>query len=117
MAWARTVAVVVPSPATSEVLEATSRNRLCAHVLEPVRQFNLFCNGDAVLGDGGGPELLLDNNVAALGAEGHLHGVRQKVDAAEDRSPGLFSVYDLLCHNSFLLLLSSRADARNPRGI
>ena len=29
MAWARTVAVVVPSPATSEVLEATSRT-ICA---------------------------------------------------------------------------------------
>jgi len=81
MAWARTVAVV-----------------------EAVFQFDFFGYGDAVLGDGRRPELLFNNNVAALGTECDLHGVGQKVDAAEDRLTGFFSVNDVLCHCFYLLL-------------
>src|ERR1700679_4119608 len=103
MAWARTVAVVVPSPATSEVLEATSRT-ICAPMFSrPSCSSISLATVTPSLGDGGGSELLLDDDVAALGAEGHLHSVRQQVDAAEDRLPRLFSVYDLLCHDFVLL--------------
>src|SRR5215475_4434310 len=80
-AWARTVAVVVPSPATSDVFE-----------------FDFLCYGDAVFGDGRRTEFLFDNYVAALGAECDLHSVGQKVDAAENRLTGFFSVNDVLCH-------------------
>ena len=74
-------------------------HHLRAHVLERVFQFDFFCDGDAVLGDGRRTEFLFDDNVAALGAEGDLHCVSQKVDAAQNRLPRLFSVNNLLCHN------------------
>ena len=73
-------------------------HHLRAHVLLRVLQFDFLGYGDAVLGDGRRTEFLFDDHVAALGAEGDLHGVGQKVDAAENRLPRLFSVYDLLCH-------------------
>ena len=76
---------------------------LCAHVLEAILQLDLFRYRDAVLGYERRTELLLNHNVAALGAEGHLHGVCHKVDAAEDRLPRPFSLNDLLCHDCSLL--------------
>ena len=79
-------------------------NHLGAHVLEAVFQFDFFCDGDAVFGDGRRTEFLFDDDVAALGAECDLHGVGQKVDAAEDRLPGLFSVNNLFCHCFNLLM-------------
>ena len=48
---ASTVAVVVPSPARSLVLEATSRTICAPHVLELVFELDLLRDGDAVLGD------------------------------------------------------------------
>ena len=80
-------------------------HHLCAHVFQRIFEFDFFGYGDAVLGDGRRTEFLLNHNVAPLGAECDLHGIGQKVHAAEDRLPRLFSVYDLLCHNSFLLKL------------
>ena len=65
-ACARTVAVVVPSPATSLVLVATSLNKLCAHVLESVVQLDLLSDGNTVVGDQRSAELLIQNNIAAL---------------------------------------------------
>ena len=78
-------------------------DHLGAHVLEAVFQFDFFCDGDAVLGNGRRTEFLFNDDVAALGAECDLHGVGQKVDAAEDRLPRLFSVNNVLCHVSISL--------------
>jgi hypothetical protein len=61
-------------------------------------ELDLLGDGDAVLGDGRRTELLLDDDVAALGAERHLDRVGQRVDAAQDRLTGIFSVQNLLCH-------------------
>src|SRR5581483_6419054 len=89
-------------------------HHLCAHVLQAVLQLDFLGYGDAVLGDGGRTELLFDDYVAALGAEGDLHGVGQKVNAAEDRLPRLFSVNDVLCHCLSPSMISScRAGLRN----
>src|SRR5437879_770356 len=41
--------------------------------------------------------------MAAFGAESHLHGVGQNINAAENRLPRFLSVYDLFCHNQNLL--------------
>ena len=78
-------------------------NHLGAHVLQAVLEFDFFGNGNAVLGDGRRTEFLFDDNVAALGAEGNLYCVGKKIDAAQNCLPGLFSVYDLFCHDAFLL--------------
>ena len=93
--------MVVPSPATSEVLRSHFANHLGAHVLKAVLQFDFFGNGHAVLGDGRRTEFLFNDYVAALGAECNLYSVGQKIDAAQDRLPRLFSVYDLFCHCFF----------------
>jgi hypothetical protein len=51
MAWARTVAVVVPSPASVVGLGGDFAQHLRAHVLELVFEFDFLGDGHAVLGD------------------------------------------------------------------
>jgi len=65
MAWARTVAVVVPSPAMSLVLVAASLSSW-RHVLEWVLQLDLFGDGHTVVGNGWWSEFLVEDHVAAL---------------------------------------------------
>ena len=50
-------------------------HHLRAHVLERVLQLDLLGDGDAVLGDGRRAELLVEDDVAALGAERDLDRV------------------------------------------
>ena len=79
-------------------LRSNFADHLRAHVLEPVFQFNFFCDSNAVLSNGRRTEFLFDNHVAALGAKSNLHSISQKVDAAENGLAGLFSVNNLFCH-------------------
>ena len=73
-------------------------HHLRAHVLERVLQVDFLGHGHAVLGDRGRAELLVEDDVAALGAERDLHGVCQLIDAAKDRLARLLAVDDLLRH-------------------
>ena len=75
-------------------------HHLGAHVLHGVLQLNFLGDGDAVLGNERGTEFLVDDDVAALGAEGDFHCVGENVDAAQNGLAGLFAVDDLLCHFS-----------------
>ncbi len=59
-------------------------HHLGAHVLVGVGQLDFLGDGHAVLGDGRRAEFLVDDDVAALGAEGHLDGAREQLDAAQD---------------------------------
>ena len=109
MAWASTVAVVVPSPATSEVLEATSFT-ICAPMFS-----NLFSSSISLatvtpsLVMVGEPKRLLDDDVAALGAEGDLDRVGERVHALQDRVAGALIEQDFL--GSHVVLLSSSVEA------
>ena len=91
--------MVVPSPATSEVLRGDFTDHLGAHVLERILELDFLGDGNAVFGDGGGAEFLFDDDVAALGTEGHLDSVGESIDAAQDCLTGVFTVQDLLCHD------------------
>src|SRR3954471_4249252 len=62
---------------------------LGAHVLVGVLELDLFGDGDAVVGDGRRAPLLVDDDVATLGAERHLHRVGEPVDAALQRVTGV----------------------------
>src|SRR5690606_27383376 len=73
-------------------------DHLRADVLELVLELDLLGDGDAVLGDGRGAELLLDDHVAALGPERDLDGVGELVHAALERVAGLDVECDLLSH-------------------
>ena len=55
---------------------------LSAEILVGIVELNLLGDGDAVVGDGGGSPLLVQDHVAALGAEGDLDGVGEGVDTA-----------------------------------
>ena len=67
-----------------------------AHVLHRILEVDFLGYGHAVLGDGGRTKLLLNYDVAALGTERRLHGVCQRVNAAQDRLTGIFTVQNLL---------------------
>src|SRR5438094_2304814 len=86
IARASTVAVVVPSPATSEVLEATSFT-ICAPMFSNLSELDLLRDRHTVLGDGGGAPRLLEHHVAAAGTEGHRDRIGEHVDAAEHLGP------------------------------
>ncbi|KMS65550.1 hypothetical protein BVRB_034830, partial [Beta vulgaris subsp. vulgaris] len=78
-------------------------HHLRAHVLELVVELDLLGDGDAVLGDAGSAERLVEHDVAALRAERHLarrwRGCRRR--AASCR--GLDAEFDFFaCHVGFL---------------
>src|SRR5690606_31159237 len=73
-------------------------HHLRAHVLERILQLDLLGDRDAVLRDRRGPELLVEDDVAALRSERDLDRVGQQVHAAKDRLPRLLTVDNLLRH-------------------
>ena len=95
IAWASTVAVVVPSPAMSEVLLATSRT-ICAPMFSSGSFSSIsLATVTPSLVIVGRAELLVEDDVAALGAERHLDRVGELVDAAQDRLARLLAVDNL----------------------
>ena len=58
-------------------------HHLRAHVLEFVLQLDLLGDGHAVLGDAGSAPRLVENDVPALGAEGHLDSIVENLDAMQ----------------------------------
>ena len=83
---------------TGEVrgLRGDFAHHLRAHVLELVFEFDFLGDGDAVLGDAGSAERLVEDDVAALRTERHLDGVGENVDAAQHpvaRVDGEFYVF------------------------
>ena len=62
--------------------------QLGADVLEGVFEVDVLGDSDAVVGDGWGAELLVEDDVAPLGAEGDLDGVGEGVDAVLERLTG-----------------------------
>ena len=73
-------------------------DQLGAEVFERVLQLDFFGDRHAVLGDARSAELLLDHDIAALGAQGDLDGVRQLVDPAKNRLSAVLAIDDLFCH-------------------
>ena len=73
-------------------------HHLRAHVRQRILELDFLGDGHAVLGDGGRAEFLVEDDVAALRAEGHLDCVGQLVDAAKNRLSRLFAVNNLFCH-------------------
>ena len=74
-------------------------DELCAHVLESVLKLDFLCDGYAVVSDQRGAELLVEDDVAALGAESDLDGIGELIDAALDSLSCFFTVYYLLSHD------------------
>jgi hypothetical protein len=84
IAWASTVAVVVPSPAMSLVLEATSRS-ICAPMFSNLSLSSIsLATVTPSLVMRGAPKLLSMTTLRPLGPERHLDRVGEDVDAAQD---------------------------------
>src|SRR5581483_158182 len=64
-------------------------HHLRAHVLELVLKLDFLGDGHAVLGDARSAEALVEDDVAALGTERHLHSVGENVDAAQHAVAGI----------------------------
>src|SRR5215210_1298972 len=81
---------------------------LRAHVLELVLEFDFLGDGDAVLGDAGSAEALVDHHVAALGTQRDLHRVGEDVHALEDpfariaRKAYVFGSHDAVLSNAMV---------------
>src|SRR6185295_14807858 len=88
-----------------------------AHILELVLELDLLGDGDAVLGDARGAEALVEDDVAALGAERHLDRVGEDVDAAHDPLTGVArKAYVFRCHvfSSFSFVAPLRKQEPSP---
>ena len=73
-------------------------HQLGADALERIVQVDFLGDGNAILGDRGGAPLLVEHDVAALGAKRHLDGVGQQVEAALHATTGIFIKLDDLAH-------------------
>jgi len=99
------VAVVVPSPASSLVFEATSAYHLGAHVGESVFELHLLGHRHTVLGDLRSAEFLVDDHITAFGAQRHLHCVRQRIDTLLEQFARLNIIFDIFCHNLLFIIV------------
>jgi hypothetical protein len=80
-------------------------HQLGALVLEDVLDLDLASDRDAVVGDGGCAELLVEHYIAALRAERDLDRVGDRVDAGLERIARFSVVLELLvCHVLLVLL-------------
>src|SRR5262249_21257547 len=70
-------------------LRSDFADHLSSHVLELVRKLDFLGDGDAVLGDVRSAERLLDDDVAAFGAEGDFYSVGEDVHAVQNRGTGI----------------------------
>ncbi len=75
-------------------------DQLGADLLVGVLELDLLGDGDAVVGDGGGAPLLLEDHVAALRAEGDPDRVGELVHARLEAAPGLLIELNGLGHHS-----------------
>ncbi len=89
-------------------------HQLGAEVLVRVLDLDLAGDRDAVVGDGGGAELLVDDDVAALGADRHLHRVGKLVDAALKGATGVLVELQDLRHGSGSALSEFWWNERRP---
>src|SRR4029077_19506192 len=82
---------------------------LRARVLARVLELDLAHDRDAVVGHGRGAELLLQHDVAALGPQRDSHRLRDDVDAALQRLPGVYVKCNCLRHVPYFPLLPTTA--------
>ena len=90
-------------------------HHLRAHILELVLELDLLGDGDAVLGDAGSAEALLDHHVAAFRAERHPHRVGERLHAAQQAIAGVAGKTYFFCSHNNLLLENSCWRARFRR--
>ena len=89
-------------------------HQLSAHVLEGIGQLHFLGDADTVVGDEGSAVLLIQNHVAALGAQGDLNGIGQLVNAGLQSLAGFIAAHNELRHNSYLRIFLKVGDCVPP---
>jgi hypothetical protein len=89
---------VVKTPSDVVGLGGDLLGELGADVLEGILELDLLGDGHAVVGDRGGAEPLVQDDVPALGPERDLDRVREGIDATLECVTSLFIEEQLLCH-------------------
>src|SRR6185369_13247866 len=85
-----------------------------------IAELDLLGDGDAVLGDARRAERLVDDDVAALRTERHLHRVGEDVDTAEHALAGVAGKADVFsshCSLSFVSLKPEAAPENPEKGL
>ena len=73
-------------------------DELRTNLLVRILQLDFLRDRDTVVGDGGGAPRLLQHDVTAAGAEGHLHCISEGVQTALKAAACLFVKSNELCH-------------------
>ena len=94
-------------------------HQLCAEVLVRIVQFDVFGDGDAVLGHLRGAPTFVEHRVAATGAERAANGAGQFCNAGQERLASVVTKDHLFCHSGFLLsrISSCKANVRCQAGL
>src|SRR5207244_11395262 len=90
---------------------------LGAHILELVVKLDFLGDGDAVLGDAGRAERLVEHDIAALGAERDLHRVVEDVDTAQHLVAGIDAEFDFFGRHNDLRLTGQIPKAARWRAL
>src|SRR4029453_1649586 len=75
-------------------------DELGADLLVRLLELDLLGDAHTIVGDGGRTPLLLEHDVAGLGTESDLDGVRERAHATPEAAPGLLIESNQLRHNS-----------------
>ena len=94
---------------------AVTRNIVCfgggffeqlgAHVFEWVFEFNFFCYGNTIVGDGGCAEFAVKRHIASLGTQGGDHSFGNDVHAFFQFAAGFIGKNQVFSHKVLLLYL------------
>ena len=79
--------------------------QLSTHVLKGILQFDLLCDGHAVVGDQRCAILLVQNNIAALRTERDFYGISKRVDAVFQGLAGFIAPNNHFRHRDISLRL------------
>ena len=74
-------------------------HHLGTHVFKGILELNFLGDRDTILGDSRAAEFLVQDNVAALGAEGNLNSLGQCFDSLQERPAGRFIEFNLFSHD------------------
>ena len=87
------------SSTVENFLSLIPADELRAHVLERILELDLLCDGNTVVGYQRCAELLIEHDVAALGAEGDLNRICKLIHAALNSLACFFAENNLFCHD------------------
>ena len=89
-------------------------HQLSAHVLKGIGQLHFLGDADAVIGEEGSAVLLIQNHVAALGAQGDLNSIGQLINTGLQSLAGFIAAHNELRHNSYLRIFLKVGDCVPP---